>query len=321
MTSALGETEPGDPAAVPQAAVQPIGRLATATPVSGRTSASQVGSFGRAFAGVVAPNPPTNADPDPALAVPTTTGSPSPVTASATSLTPAAPIGPDLCAGDEQILFAPLKPYVGSDVLVAATSATHHDVRTVRLTGPIQTGPAKERPGLSGWVWEWTITPSIEGRYDFTFYVDDARACATAGFKVAPAFGAPSTPTPSIGAIGSSAPSAAPMPTPIPTPTVAPTATLPAPSLSTTPADPACGAAAGQLLTLRGANFGASQAASNGNVLVAGPGGARAANILSWSNATILFVVPTGLPSGAYQLVVTTSSGATAPVTYRVGSC
>lgn len=325
LTSGSGQTDPDEPAAMPQTTVQPAGRLATATPASGRASAGQVGSFGRAFAGVVAPSPPTDADPDPPLAVPTPTPTSSLVAAGASSpksAAPAAPIGPDPCAGDEQILFAPLKPYVGSDVLVAATSATHHDVRTVRLTGPVQTGPVNERPGLSGWVWEWTITPSIAGRYDFTFYADGARACATAGFNAAPAFGAPSAPTPPIGAIASSAPPAAPMPTPIPTPTVAASATpLPPPSLSTTPAEPACGAAPGRLLTLHGANFGASQAASKGTVLFAGAGATHTANTLSWTNDAILVVVPTGLPSGAYELDVTTSTGATAPVTYHVGSC
>src|ERR671936_296220 len=144
-------------------------------------------------AGTLTPLPVPSGTPSPVASV-TTTPSAGPNIAS-TSATPTTPQGPDPCAGDEQIFFAPKKPYAGTDVLVAVTSATHHDVRSVRLTGPVKTGPVNERPGLNGWVWEWTITPATEGWYGFTFYTDGARACADSGFNALPAFGA--TPVPS----------------------------------------------------------------------------------------------------------------------------
>jgi hypothetical protein len=244
---------------------------------------------------------------------PVATGTPSAI--SSTSAVPTGPEGPDPCAGDEQIYFAPKKPYVGTDVLVAVTSATHHDVRTVRLTGPVKTGPVNERPGLNGWVWEWTITPATEGWYGFTFYTDGARACADSGFNALPAFGA--TPVPS--ATATAAPFAT--ATPIATLTVTPTSTaVPAPSLATTGAlDPSTGACAGRLLRLSGENFGATQAALNGNVLFIGSSGQSVATILSWTNSSILMTVPTGSVAGDYQIVVTTTSGATTPLTYHVG--
>jgi hypothetical protein len=247
---------------------------------------------------------------------PVTSGTPAASAISSTSAIPTGPVGPDPCAGDEQIYFAPKKPYAGTDVLVAVTSATHHDVRTVRLTGPVKTGQVNERPGLNGWVWEWTITPETEGWYGFTFYTDGARACADSGFNVLPAFGA--TPVPS--ATATVAPFAT--ATPIPTLTVTPTATaVPAPSLATTGAADPTGACAGRLVRLSGDNFGATQAALNGNVFFTGSTGQSVPTILSWTNTSILMTVPTGSVGGNYQIVVTTTSGATAPLNYTVGSC
>jgi hypothetical protein len=243
---------------------------------------------------------------------PAASGTPTASAISSTSAVPAGPEGPDPCAGDEQIYFAPKKAYANSDVLIAVTSATHHDVRTVRLTGPIKTGQVNERPGLNGWVWEWTVTPTTDGWYEFTFYTDGARACATSGFNVLPAFGA--TAVPSVTATPAFA-------TPIATVTLTPTSTpIPAPSLATTGAvDPSSGACAGRLLRLTGDNFGVTQAALNGNVLFIGSSGQSVATILSWTNSSILMTVPTGSVAGDYQIVVTTSSGATTPLTYHVG--
>jgi hypothetical protein len=231
--------------------------------------------------------------------------------------TPTTPIGPDPCAGDEQIMFAPGKPYVGTDVLIAVTSSRHHDVRTVRLAGPVKSGPVNERPGLNGWVWEWTISPTVDGWYNFTFYADGARPCATSGFNALPAFGA--TPLPSA------TPSPAPFvtATAIPTASPSPTGTpQPAPSLAQTNAvDPSSGACAGHLMHLSGNNFGTTQAALNGNVLFAGPGGTTVATILSWTNSTILLTVPTGLGATNQQIVVTTSAGASTPINYQLSGC
>lgn len=253
----------------------------------------------------------------PTVATGTASATPTVGTLAAGVATPAAPTGPDPCAGDEQILFAPKKPYVGTDALVAVTSATHHDVRTVRLTGPVKPGPVSERAGLNGWVWEWTISPAIDGWYEFTFYVDDARACATSGFNALPAFGATAAPTATATAVPFVALTAT------PTPTATSTATpMAAPAIATSgAADPPAGACAGRLLRLSGTNFGATQSLLNGNVLFAGPGGAIVATILSWTNSTILLTVPVGVPGGNVQIVVTTSAGASNPLSYQVGSC
>src|SRR5947209_14200420 len=211
---------------------------------------------------------------------PVASGTPAANAISSTSAIPTGPVGPDPCAGDEQIYFAPKKPYAGTDVLVAVTSATHHDVRTVRLTGPVKTGQVNERPGLNGWVWEWTITPATDGWYGFTFYTDGARACADSGFNVLPAFGA--TPLPS--ATATVAPFAT--TTPIPTLTVTPTATaVPGPSLATTGAvEPSTGACAGRLLRVSGENFGATQTLPSSQVWFYGSAGQSAATIVSWAN-------------------------------------
>ena len=228
---------------------------------------------------------------------------------------PSTPLGPDPCAGDEQIMFAPGKPYVGTDVLVDVTSARHHDVRTVHLAGPVKAGPVSERPGLNGWVWEWTISPTIEGWYDFTFFTDGARACATSGFNALAAFGATvsTTATPVTFAAA----------TPIPTSTVVPTATAQAaPALAASnAADPATGACAGHVVRLSGTNFGSTQAALNGNVLFAGPSGTTVATILSWTNNAIMLTIPSGLGATVQQIVVTTLGGASPPLNYQLGAC
>jgi hypothetical protein len=248
----------------------------------------------------------------------TVTGTPAAVASSDADIAPGVavptgPIGPDPCAGDEQIMFAPGKPYVGTDVLIAVTSQRHHDVRTVRLAGPVKSGPVTERAGLNGWVWEWTISPPIDGWYDFTFFTDGARPCATSGFNALPSFGA--TAVPSV--------TATPLPFTTATATVTPTATVePAPALAPTgAADPASGACGGRLLRLNGTNFGATQAALNGNVLFTGQSGTQVATILSWTNNMILVTVPTGLGAVNEQIVVTTSAGATNPLTYQLTGC
>jgi hypothetical protein len=269
---------------------------------------------------------------DPSLSTPVTgtpvtgvavvTGTPAPTSPSDTGIAsgvpiPTGPIGPDPCAGDEQIMFAPGKPYVGTDVLVAVTSARHHDVRTVRLSGPVKPGPVNERAGLNGWVWEWTISPNVDGWYDFTFFTDGARACATSGFNALPAFGA--TAVPSVTATPSFLTA-----TPIPTATVSPTGTpQPAPAFATTAAaDPPSGACAGHLLRLNGTNFGSTQSGLNGNVMFIGSaGGPEVATALSWTNNMILVTVPSGLGASNQQIVVTTSAGATSPLNYQLTGC
>ena len=238
---------------------------------------------------------------------------------SSNTLLPNPPLGPDPCTGDEQILFAPMKPYAGTDVLVAVTSATHHDVRSVRLTGPVKTGQVSERAGLNGWVWEWTVTPPNEGWYEFTFFTDGARACATSGFNVLPSFGAPAAATATTTTVTSFA-TATPIATTTPLPTSTPVA---APALDATGAfSPACGAAPGTLLHLSGSNFGATQGTLNGSVLFQPSNGAAAqATVYSWTNNNILLTVPSSITSGPTDVVVITSAGSSNPLIYKVGVC
>ena len=91
-------------------------------------------------------------------------------------------------------------------------------------------------------------------------------------------------------------------------------------------ADPACGAAAGQLMRLAGTSFGVSQGTLNGSILFSpttgsGSTAAAQATIYSWTNTNILLTVPSSLTPGPYDIVVITSAGSSSPITYKVGAC
>jgi hypothetical protein len=216
---------------------------------------------------------------------------------------------PDLCLGDEQMVFVPPKPYIGTDVVVAVTSARQHDRANVRLTGPVKTGEVRERLGLNGWVWEWTVMPTIEGWYEFTFYVDGARRCATAGFNALPPFGATATPTPTPAPTNTPLPTT---PTNTPLPTATPTALKPEVHGFSPPSSPATGATCGDLLAIGGTNFGnSSQGIFSGTVesppgsnsqhtarLYFGSSPVPSTAIVNWKNTEINFYVPFGLRGG-----------------------
>jgi hypothetical protein len=226
----------------------------------------------------------------------------------------AAATGPDPCAGDEQIMFSPNKPFANTDVLVSVTSARHHTSSTVRLTGPVKPGAVNERQGLNGWVWEWTITPATDGWYEFSFYTDGARKCATSGFNVLPAFGVASTPT-----TGTPTPFAT--STLFPTVTATPSATsVAAPAINPT-ADPRAGACAGTLVHITGTNFGNTQTELQGSVLLNIPGGSKPAAIQQWTSTSILFSLPAPLAAGPTQILVTTTGGISNAIVYTVGAC
>ena len=90
--------------------------------------------------------------------------------------------GPDTCAGDEQFSFAPSNPRIGSELLIAVTSATRHGFP--RLTGTESPSFYRARTGQLGYVWEWTLSPSWAGSHKFTFYVDSTMECANASVRV-----------------------------------------------------------------------------------------------------------------------------------------
>jgi hypothetical protein len=296
--------------------------VTSATGASGVTSApgattvgtpSSTSPFGGALPGFNQTTDPSLVSGTPTPSLPSTTGTTvavgTPVAASTPSPT-AAPAGPDPCAGDEQIMFSPNKPYANTDVLVSVTSARHHNSSTVRLTGPVKPGAVTERQGLNGWVWEWTVSPSVEGWYEFSFFTDGARKCATSGFNVLPAFGTTATPT--VAPIATLAP--------VTSATVTPTPTVGAPSISGTN-PPSGGACQGSVLQLTGSNFGATQSELQGQVIMNIPGGSRAATVLGWASNSIMVTLPTPLAAGDYQLFVFTTSGTSAPLTYKVGAC
>lgn len=101
--------------------------------------------------------------------------------------------GPDTCAGDEQFSFAPSNPRVGSELLIAVTSASPHAYP--RLTGTQSPTFYRARTGQLGYVWEWTLYPTWSGTHRLTFYVDSTVSCATASIRVQQAL-ATSTPRP-----------------------------------------------------------------------------------------------------------------------------
>src|SRR5204863_5824141 len=74
-------------------------------------------------------------------------------------------------------------------------SQRHHDVRFVRLVGPIDAGVATERIGPLGFVWTWTVVPAVEAFHQWTFYADGLRPCITSGFNAFAPLGATATPT------------------------------------------------------------------------------------------------------------------------------
>jgi hypothetical protein len=199
------------------------------------------------------------------------------------------------CLGDEQMWFVPRKPNIGVHVQISVTSQRHHDLRSLLLGGPVDPGVPIERVGPLGFVWTWTIAPTIEGFYQWTFYADGLRACITSGFNTFPSFGA--SPTATI----TPQPTNTPGPTATPTPQAAPNIT------SFTPSAGGCG----DPITIFGSNFGVPQNGSllppNGQVLFGG----RTAQVVSWANQSITIASPpAGSPPGSFTIIVVNSGGA-----------
>ena len=213
------------------------------------------------------------------------------------------------CLGDEQMWFVPRKPNIGVHVQISVTSQRHHDLRSLLLGGPIDPGVPIERVGPLGFVWTWTIAPTIEGFYQWTFYADGLRACITSGFNTFPSFGA--TPTATI----------TPQPTNTPGPTATPTATVvPVPTVTTATSSGTCGS----VVTVIGNNFGTPPSAFGTNVeLLGGPSGSgtpKLLNLIGGSNTQLTATLPSsGLVAGpGYSLVVANNGGASNTVPFTV---
>jgi hypothetical protein len=219
------------------------------------------------------------------------------------------PVTNEGCMGDEQMWFIPRRPNIGTHVEIAITSRRHHDLRFVRLVGPVDAGVPTERLGPLGFVWTWTVVPAVEAFHQWTFYADGLRPCITSGFNAFAPLGATPTPTNT------------PEPTATPgTPTSTPLPQQPHVTL----VDPASGEC-GSILRIQGSNFGASQAEVNGSVRFSGAAGVTAQEYLSWNDREVNVAVPSALrPSTAYQMIVITSGGQSpergAPTTFTTAA-
>jgi hypothetical protein len=184
------------------------------------------------------------------------------------------------CMGDEQIWFVPRKPNIGVHVNVSVTSQRHHDARSMALTGPLDPGPVVEHEGPLGFIWTWTVVPTVESFYQFTFYADGLRPCITSGFNAYAPLGATATATNT------------PIPTNTPgTATATATATLlPVPTISDQRYD---NLACGQTLTIHGNNFGTPPSA-NGTfaTLVVGSRSFQMQTVGTGSNTQLRVILP-----------------------------
>jgi hypothetical protein len=205
------------------------------------------------------------------------------------------------CLGDEQMWFVPRKPYVGTHIDISVTSQRHHDVRYLKLTGPLDPGPAIERLGPLGFEWTWTVVPTVaDAFYQWTFYADGLHPCITSGFPALEALG--TTPTPTATAEATSTPGATSTPTATP---------VPAPTISNAPSSGACSS----VLTINGTNFGSPPSSVGTTVeLLGGPtnaGTPKLLSLISGSNTVLTVELPSsGLVAGSnYSLQVVNNGG------------
>jgi hypothetical protein len=213
------------------------------------------------------------------------------------------------CMGDEQMWFVPRKPNIGVRANISVTSQRHHDVRALMLAGPIDPGPVTERVGPLGFVWTWTVVPTVEGFYQWTFFADGLRPCNTSGFNSVAPLGATSTPT------------LTPVPTNTPGATSTPTATVvPAPVITRATTSATCGG----VVTIVGSGFGSPPSSLGTNVqLLGGPtnaGTPRILTLIGGSNTQLTATLPTNsLPAGTnYFLIVSNNGGASETVPFQV---
>ena len=273
-----------------------------ATQVSLQTT--QVAGTATAITALQTPTPPTPAVAQ-TVAVPGAPAAPvvgAPTVASSLEGTPTTIVG---CAGDEQMWFTPRKPFIGTHVDISVTSQRRHDTHVMRLTGPVDPGQVTERSSVFGWTWTWTIVPTVEGFYNWTFYADGLRPCITSGFPSLIQIG--STPTATLTPVATASPTATGTPTNTPTPG-------PPNIVNLNPTSGGCGT----LIQITGNNFGTPPAGSitpaNSSVFFGG----RSATVTSWTNGLITLFPPGGSPSGAFQIVVSTPSGSVPGPTFTL---
>jgi hypothetical protein len=189
------------------------------------------------------------------------------------------------CLGDEQMWFVPRKPNIGVHVQISVTSQRHHDARSMALGGPLDPGPVVEHVGPLGFIWTWTVIPTVEDFYQWTFYADGLRPCITSGFNAAAPLGA--TPTPTITPQPTNTPGTA---TPTPTQT-----SVPAPTVSGV--SNAHALTCGQVVTITGSNFGTPPSSFGTTVTLANGGNTFLLSLVgTGSNTSLLVNMP---PAGS----------------------
>jgi hypothetical protein len=197
------------------------------------------------------------------------------------------------CLGDEQMFFAARRPYVNTRVQISVTSQRHHNAQIMVLAGPTDTGAVTERVGLYGWVWTWTVTPTVEGFYDYAFFADGLHQCIHSGFNAITALGA--TPTPTV--------------TNLPANTEGPTSTSTPTQPSISSINPTSGGCA-QTITILGSGFGSP---ASGATVPSGAqvffGGRTVSAIIGWSNTSILIGIPSTAPAGPNTITVSIPGG------------
>jgi hypothetical protein len=213
------------------------------------------------------------------------------------------PVDGSGCMGDEQMWFIPRRPNIGTHVEIAVTSRRHHDVRITRLVGPLDSGTPTERLGPLGFVWTWTVVPSVEAFHQWTFYADGLRPCITSGFNAFAPLGATATPTET--AIPTNTPSTTATPTPPPPPTIS----------SIAPTHGNCGA----LVTITGSGFGQPPSSRGTTAFLTGSEGSIQMTPLGGSDRQFSVTVPTrGVNPGAHGLVVINDGGSSNQLAFSV---
>jgi hypothetical protein len=229
---------------------------------------------------------------------------PPPTPSGIVSSVPVVDIG---CLGDEQMWFVPRKPNIGVHVQISVTSQRHHDARSMALAGPVDAGPVTEHTGPLGFIWTWTIVPTIEGFYNWTFFADGLRPCITSGFNAFAPLGATATPT------------ITPQPTNTPGPTATATPTVvPQPTISAlVPTSGSCGS----LVTIFGHGFGSPPSTFGTQALISGPDGTHPLPINGGSDSSISAQLPiSGLTGGGtvHQIQVVNNGGVSNAVNFTV---
>ncbi|MBI4318212.1 MAG: IPT/TIG domain-containing protein [Chloroflexi bacterium] len=192
-------------------------------------------------------------------------------------------LGPN-CNFDGEIIFVPQTPVAGNVLTITVTAGTSYN--SVKLVGPGSPHFIGAGSGGRGFVWQWRALVQETGLFNYDFFINDSQLCVT-GF---------------VNPGGA---------TPIPGATATPT--LPPPPAITSVL-PSAGARPGDAVTISGNNFGSSQGAVGGIVIVGG----QVATVSSWANNLIVAVVPVNVTTGASTINVVSSGQSSNAFSYTI---